>query len=65
MVFETLAADVTLRTSSLGPWVTAVRRFGRGLVPWSAKGPIRWFGLDDISSFTGGLVPCFASSHIP
>jgi hypothetical protein len=64
MVFETLAADIAVRTNGLGAWVTAVRRFGRGLVPWFAEGPIRWFGLGVISSFRSGRVLGFASGPI-
>jgi len=56
VVFETPSADVAVRTSGLGAWVTAVRRFGRGLVPWFAKGPIRGFGLDVNSSSPSGRV---------
>jgi hypothetical protein len=64
MVFEALAADIAVRTSGLGAWVTAVRRRGRGLVPWLAESLIPWFGLGVTCSFRRGRVLCFAGSLI-
>jgi len=65
MVFETLAADIAVRTNGLGAWVTAVRRFGRGLVPWLTESLIPRFCLGFIPAFSSGLAPRFASDPIP
>jgi hypothetical protein len=62
MVFETLAADIAVRTSRLGAWITAVRRRGPGVVSCFTKGLIPWFGL--IRWLAGGPVTGFSSRPI-